>query len=136
MKQAIVIGSGIAGLACSLRLQKKGYQVTVIEKNSYTGGKLHAIQKKGYRFDMGPSLFTMPNLVTELFELHGEDANSYFTYKKKEVVCHYFWSDGSQFKSHANPEKWIEDATVFFNENTSSLKKYLKKSALKYQITA
>lgn len=136
MKQAIVIGSGIAGLACSLRLQKKGYQVTVIEKNSYTGGKLHAIQKKGYRFDMGPSLFTMPNLVTELFELHGEDASSYFTYKKKEVVCHYFWSDGSQFKSHANPEKWIEDAAVFFNEKTSSLKKYLKKSALKYQITA
>jgi len=60
MKKAIVIGAGIAGLATCLRLIKKGYQVTVVEKNSYTGGKLHALEQDGYRFDLGPSLFTMP----------------------------------------------------------------------------
>ncbi len=136
MKKAIVIGSGIAGLACSLRLQKQGYLVTVIEKNSYPGGKLHSINKKGYRFDMGPSLFTMPKLVTELFELFDENPDTYFKYKKKEVVCHYFWPDGSRFTSVANPKQWVSDASIFFNEKASKLERYLKKSALKYKVTA
>ena len=54
--KAIVIGSGIAGLASAIRLRKKGYDVDVYEANAYTGGKLHAIREQGYRFDMGPYL--------------------------------------------------------------------------------
>lgn len=71
MKKAIVIGAGIAGIASALRLKHKGYDVIVFEANSYAGGKLHAIQQNGFRFDLGPSLFTMPHLVDELFRLHG-----------------------------------------------------------------
>jgi len=67
MKQAVVIGSGIAGLASSIRLALKGYQVTVFEANAYPGGKLSAFSLGEYRFDAGPSLFTMPHYVTELF---------------------------------------------------------------------
>jgi len=64
MKQAVVIGSGIAGLASSIRLAIKGYDVNVFEANSYPGGKLSAFELEGYRFDAGPSLFTMPHFVT------------------------------------------------------------------------
>jgi phytoene dehydrogenase-like protein len=67
MKNVIVIGSGIAGLAVSIRLALKGYNVQVFEQNSYPGGKLSSFSIKDYRFDAGPSLFTMPHLVTELF---------------------------------------------------------------------
>ena len=66
MKKAIVIGSGIAGLASALRLRAKGYDVDVFEANDYAGGKLHAFESRGYRFDYGPSLFTMPQYVEEL----------------------------------------------------------------------
>ena len=97
-KKAIVIGAGIAGLACSLRLQKKGYKVTVVERNSYTGGKMHVLKQHGYRFDLGPSLFTMPELVASLFKLHNTPLEKYFSYKKKDIICHYFWPDGSFFK--------------------------------------
>lgn len=136
MKKAIVVGAGIAGLACSLRLVKKGYQVTVLEKNAYVGGKINALEQKGYRFDLGPSLFTLPELLTELFELHQEKAENYFKYKKLEVICHYFWPDGSQFKAPAAIEKWVKEAASFFNEPQENLKKYLAQSALKYKITA
>ena len=83
MKKAIIIGSGIAGIAAALRLRKKGFYVTVIEANPYTGGKLHAFSAKGYRFDAGPSLFTMPHLVDELFALFGQNPKEYFEYNRK-----------------------------------------------------
>jgi phytoene dehydrogenase-like protein len=67
---AIVVGSGIAGIASAIRLQQKGFNVTVYEK-SLSGGKLSTF-KLGNRFDAGPSLFTMPNFVDELFQLAGK----------------------------------------------------------------
>ena len=68
-KKVIIVGSGIAGIATSIRLAKKGYEVTVFEANAYPGGKLSAFNLGAYRFDAGPSLFTMPQFVEELFEL-------------------------------------------------------------------
>ena len=136
MKKAIIIGSGVAGLACSIRLAKKGYEVSVIEKNKYSGGKIHVHKDAGYRFDLGPSLFTMPMLIEELFTLHNEDISKYFTYKQKEIICHYFWPDGSQFKAAANTKQWVKEAAVFFNEKENTLQKYLDKAAFKYSLTA
>ncbi|MDD4087681.1 MAG: oleate hydratase, partial [Bacteroidales bacterium] len=68
-KQAVIIGAGIAGIASAIRLSVKGYQVTVFEANDYAGGKLTAFEQDGYRFDAGPSLFTMPHYVDALFAL-------------------------------------------------------------------
>ena len=83
MKSAIVIGSGIAGLAIALRLRKKGFEVSVFEAGDKPGGKLGQILEKEYRWDTGPSLFTMPHLVDELFELIGENPTDFFNYEKK-----------------------------------------------------
>ena len=89
MKKAIIIGAGVAGLAASIRLALKGYKPHVFEINSYPGGKLSAFELKGYRFDAGPSLFTMPHFVTELFELAGEDSKLHFNYRKKNLCYIY-----------------------------------------------
>ena len=86
MKKAIVIGSGVAGLATSIRLALKGYQTHVFEINSYPGGKLSAFEIDGYRFDAGPSLFTMPHFVTELFEKAGEAPDLYLSIIKKRLL--------------------------------------------------
>ena len=56
MKTAAVIGAGIAGIATSIRLANKGYEVHVFEANTYPGGKLSSFELNGYRFDAGPSL--------------------------------------------------------------------------------
>ena len=80
-KKIIVIGAGIAGLSSAIRLQNAGFQVSVFEMNDYPGGKLTAFSEKGYRFDMGPSLFTMPHFVDELFTVSNKKAEDYFSYK-------------------------------------------------------
>ncbi len=136
MKKAIIIGAGIAGLASALRLKHKGYTVTVFEANTYAGGKLHAINKEGFRFDLGPSLFTMPHLVDELFQLHGVNPRVYFNYSKKEVVCNYFWSDGTTFSVSANREDFIKNASEKFNTSQHILYKYLDRNKEKYDLTA
>ena len=68
-KEVAIIGAGIAGIASSIRLRMLGHHVRVFESNKYPGGKLTAFEENGYRFDMGPSLFTMPHMIEELFEL-------------------------------------------------------------------
>ncbi|UZR94914.1 1-hydroxycarotenoid 3,4-desaturase CrtD [Chondrinema litorale] len=134
-KKVTVIGSGIAGLATSVRLAIKGYQVSVYEANSYAGGKLSEIVQDGYRFDAGPSLFTMPHFVTELFELAGKNPQAYFQYEKLPIVCKYLYEDGSSFTSYTNRNALIKEFTNKFNEDEQSVEKYLKKSKEIYQIT-
>ncbi len=93
---AIIIGAGIGGIATSIRLAKKGYQVDVYEQNSYPGGKLSAFEHDGFRFDAGPSLFTLPELVDDLVALQNEGSNFEFPYKKLDESCRYFWEDGKK----------------------------------------
>ena len=66
-KKAIVIGSGVAGLAVAIRLATDGFETSVYEKNGYPGGKLSFFEKDGFRFDAGPSLFTQPTHVEDVF---------------------------------------------------------------------
>lgn len=136
MSKAIVIGSGIAGLASALRIRKMGYQVSVFESNTHPGGKIHNLSLGAYRFDTGPSLFTMPHLVDELFELYGTDPKDYFDYIQKDKICNYFWEDGTRFSASANESAFIKSAVKTFNVTGTALKKYLKKSKIKYDLTA
>ncbi len=107
--QSVVIGSGIGGIATSIRLAVQGYKVTVYEANTYPGGKVTAFEKGGYRFDAGPSLFTLPHLVDELFKLAGEDPKVKFPYLKKEVACNYFWKDGTALTAYADQLQFAEE---------------------------
>ena len=136
MPKAVVIGSGIAGLASALRINNLGYAVEVFEKNPYAGGKLHAIEQEGYRFDLGPSLFTMPHFVEELFELYGKDPEVYFSYSKKDRVCNYFWEDGSRFSVKADKDTFVKEAAAFFGEDPGRIESYLRKNKKKYDLTA
>jgi phytoene desaturase len=136
MKKVIVIGSGIAGLAVSIRLALKGYNVKVFEQNSYPGGKLSSFSIKDYRFDAGPSLFTMPHLVTELFKLAGEDVKNYFEFSKKEIACNYFWQDGTSFTAYGERKKFLKEVEKIFGEPQYNVDKYLKKAKKKYDLTS
>jgi len=136
MAQACVVGSGIAGLASAIRLRKKGYEVKVFEANPYPGGKMHAETYHGYRFDLGPSLFTMPHLVEELFEICGEDPGVHFPYRRKDILCHYFWEDGTRFFAPGDTEVFIREASRVFQEPEPRIRAYLKKNKRKYELTA
>ena len=136
MPKALVIGAGIAGIASALRLRKKGYEVTVFESNGYAGGKLHAIEQEGYRFDLGPSLFTMPHLVTELFELFHKNPEDYFQYRRKKTICNYFWEDGQRFTVTSNVDQFTQKASEEFKEPKANILKYIRRNKKKYDLTA
>jgi phytoene desaturase len=132
----IVIGSGIAGIAASIRLACKGYDVTVIEKNSYPGGKLTDFKQSGFRFDAGPSLFTLPKQVDELFELAGENPRDYFNYERLPVACHYFWDDGTFLKAFGNEIEFANEVENVLQVPAHRVTDYLKRAQFIYDTTA
>lgn len=134
-KNAIVVGAGIAGLAAAIRLQSAGIKTKVFEKNSYPGGKLTEFTKNGYRFDMGPSLFTMPQFVEDLFKASNKNISEYFDYDKKEVVCNYFYDDRTTFSALANKEKFAKNAAKTFDVKEEQIIKYFDRSKRKYDLT-
>ena len=108
----------------------------VFEANSYVGGKLTSLKSKGFRWDAGPSLFTMPHFVNELFELYDENPQHHFNYIRKAIVCHYFWEDGTFFKADANPKKFARDAANTFQTDEGLISTYLDRAKEKYDLTA
>lgn len=131
-KKAIVIGAGVAGLAAAIRLKVMGYEVIVFEKNEYPGGKLSHFELGGYQFDAGPSLFTRPQLIEELFEFAGEPIDEYFSYERVPIACNYFYEDGTVISAYADQEKFAAELKEKTNEPAENLHRYLNKSANAY----
>jgi len=136
LEKVIIIGSGIAGLASAVRMAVRGYQVQVFEANNYPGGKLSEMRVDGFRFDAGPSLFTMPELVDELFTLAGKNPKDYFQYQKLECICNYFYPDGTTLKAHAQSEQFINEVSKKLNVQPDIVHAHLNKSAFIYKHTA
>ncbi len=72
-KHAIVIGSGIGGITTAANLAKRGYKVTIFEKNTFPGGRCGSYEKEGHRFDIGATFLMMPGIYEEAFALLGKD---------------------------------------------------------------
>jgi phytoene desaturase len=132
MKQVAVIGAGIGGIALAIRMAVKGWKVEVFEANDYPGGKLSEFNTSGYRFDAGPSLFTLPTLVDELFLLAGKNPEDYFQYKKLDEVCKYFWNDGMSFSVSSNRNEFDALVSKKLGEQPGKVLEYLKDSEFKY----
>ena len=132
---AVVVGAGIAGIASAIRWARKGYAVQVFEANSYPGGKLSEFQLGEYRFDAGPSLFTLPFLVDELFTLCGENPRDHFNYLKKTEECRYFWDDGTRLIAHSDPAAFAEEAQRVLGEPAVNVRAHLDLARRQYEAT-
>ncbi|MEM8826680.1 MAG: NAD(P)-binding protein, partial [Pseudomonadota bacterium] len=73
-RRAIVIGSGIGGMACAIRLQSLGFSTTIVEKLDAPGGRAYVRRADGFTFDMGPTVLTVPHFIEELFALEPDAA--------------------------------------------------------------
>ena len=126
-REAIVIGSGVAGMASAIRLAIKGFSVSVFEKNEYPGGKLSAIEKDGYRFDAGPSLFTKPHYLHDLFRDAGERLEEYLMYASVPLSCRYFFENGKKVNAWTDKDSYEEELYTQLGEPKGNLKNYLQK---------
>lgn len=141
MQTAAIIGAGIAGIASAIRLAVKGYAVEVFEANAYPGGKLSTFDLDApagrgvYRFDAGPSLFTMPHLIDELFRLAGRNPADYFQYVTLAETCRYFWDDGTRLTAWADHDRFGREVEDVLGEPSEHLHAHLRDSARKYDVT-
>lgn len=133
-KRALIIGAGIAGIATAIRLAAKGFTVEVFEANSYPGGKLSEFTKNGFRFDAGPSLFTMPQYVDELFELAGKNPRDYFQHQKLDTICKYFYEDGTKLTAYADEQKFADELSRL-SADPSEIERFRENSSRIYDIT-
>jgi phytoene desaturase len=134
--RAAVIGSGAGGMAAAIRLANKGYRVTVFEKNDHSGGKISEIRGKGFRFDAGPSLFTLPELTDELFRESGKITNDYLAYSKLDHICSYFYEDGTLIRAFSDPERFAKEVEDRTGETSRLVLKHLQKCRVQYDLTA
>ena len=112
-----------------------GYEVDVFEANPYPGGKLSEFRLGGYRFDAGPSLFTMPMYVDELYRLAEPVKTPPLSYRRLDVVCHYFWEDGVRLHAHAAPEEFAREAADVLGVDPQAILRALADSRRKYELT-
>jgi len=135
-KTCAIIGAGISGIAASIRMRNKGYAVTVYEANAFPGGKLSSESKNGYRFDMGPSVFTYPEFVDELITLSGKNPRDYFNYIHLDPVYKYFFEDGSTLTSFHDKEPYAEYMSAHTKDSKEDIIRYLNKTETIYNLTA
>lgn len=131
--KAVVIGAGIAGLATAVRLAVQGFEVTVHEKNDSAGGKMYLIERDGYVFDAGPSLFTQPENLENLFAYAGEDIRSYFTYRSLPLACRYFFEDGKVVNAFTNQHDFAREMEQVLGEPGDRVLRYLRDSEKVYE---
>lgn len=132
-KKAIIIGSGVGGLATAIRLSVEGFSVKIFEKNNMPGGKLSSFEKSGFKFDAGPSLFTQPENIEELFVLAGEPVSDYFSYSPVEIACKYFYENGKIVNAHTNSKLFAEELNHQLGEDPETVSSYLVESKKVYE---
>ncbi len=135
-KRVAVIGGGLGGLTAALRLARSGFEVQLFEKNESLGGKMNRVQSKGFRFDTGPSLLTMPFVIDELFHFLGADRKSMLDFRSIEPICRYFWQDGSQIDASMNYPDMMLSMERFSKRDAQNYKAFLDYSKTIYEITA
>ncbi|MBC8233386.1 phytoene desaturase [bacterium] len=95
MKNIVIIGPGFGGLAAAIRLQARGFQVTILEKNGKVGGHAYQLVKSGYTFDMGPSLITALDIIQKVFQSAGRRLEDYINLIKLNPFYRIYFHDGS-----------------------------------------
>ncbi|MDX1590892.1 MAG: phytoene desaturase family protein [Balneolaceae bacterium] len=134
--KAIVIGAGLGGLAAACLLAKRGYTVQVFEKNRTPGGKMQQVQQGPYRFDTGPSLFTMPFILERLFRECGKAMEDYLKIEEPEPLCRYFYRDGTRFDSYSDREDALSEIKRIAPEDADSYNRFLEHTEELYRKTS
>ncbi len=98
----VIIGAGIGGLASAALLGKKGYDVTILEKNSKIGGRAMSYEKNGFRFDMGPSWYHMPEVFRTYFSHFGKKPEDFYKLIKLDPQYRIFFADDSSITIERN----------------------------------
>jgi len=131
---AIVIGSGFGGLAAALRLQARGYEVTVVEKLDGPGGRAYVLRQDGFTFDCGPTIVTAPFLFDELWELFGRRFSDDVDLRPMEPFFRLFFADGETFDYNGDHAHMEREVARLSPNDVDGYRRYLKIADRAYDI--
>jgi len=122
----VVVGAGLAGLSAALRLAGAGRRVTLLERESVPGGRNGLLEKSGYRFDTGPSVLTMPDLIRDALAEVGEELEDWLELMPVAPLYRAFFADGTQLDVHANTAQMEEEISrVIGPEEAAGYSRYV-----------
>ena len=129
---AVVIGAGLGGLASGMRLGAKGYRVTVLDRLDSPGGRGSCITQNGYRFDLGPTIVTVPYVFRELWQVCGRDFDQDVTLAALDPYYEIRWPDGSQFKVFADEAAMRAEVARLSPGDVAGYERFLRDSEKRY----
>jgi len=119
-----IIGGGLGGLAAACTLAARGYRVVLFERNDWLGGKAAVLQEQGFRFDMGPTIVTIPTALRRIFAEAGRRLEDYLDLIRLDPQWRCFFEDGSVLDLRQNPEQMTRELERFA-PGTNSGRRYL-----------
>ena len=134
-KKIIIIGSGFGGLSAAAFLAADGHDVKVIEKNDQPGGRAMVWEKNGFRFDMGPSWYTMPDIVEKFFNEFGKSAKDYYEIKRLDPSYRVFFARDDIVDLPGSLEKIYELFDEIEEDGAKKLKKFLDQAKYQYEVS-
>lgn len=135
MKKTInIIGAGFAGLSAAASLAQKGYQVKVFEKNQMPGGRARVLEEDGFRFDMGPTWYWMPEVFEKFFNRFGKNVSDYYHLERVDPGYRMFFGKDNYLDVPAEMDELLTLFEGIEKGGAARLKKFLKKAEFKYKI--
>jgi phytoene desaturase len=134
-KKAIVIGAGFAGLSAATTLAQKGFDVTLLEKNSSVGGRARKLEIEGFTFDMGPSWYWMPDVFENYFMQFNTTVSAEYNLVRLDPSYAVFFSKDDVFRIPANLSEFYALFEKCEKGSSAQLKKFLKEAEYKYNVS-
>jgi len=131
---AIVIGAGLGGLAAAMRLGAKGYRVKVFDRLDRVGGRGSSISQDGHRFDLGPTIVTVPHLYEELWAACGRDFHKDVDLRPVLPFYEIRWPDGTSFKASSNTQDMKREVAKISPRDVKGYEKFLRGSKARYKV--
>lgn len=131
-----ITGAGMGGLSAAIHLSALGFDVSVYEKNSKPGGKMNELTEDQFRFDLGPSVLTMPFILEEIFEFTGRKLGDYLQIEKIDPICRNFFRDSGYIDTSSNINKTARQIGEISKHDQDVLISYFQYARKMYENSA
>jgi phytoene desaturase len=101
-RRAIIVGAGFGGLATACHLAGSGWDVEIVERLDQPGGRAGRLERNGFRFDTGPTVLTMPDLLRATFSAAGTDMDDHLTLTRLDPAYRACFADGTELRVRAD----------------------------------
>ncbi len=134
-KKVIIIGAGPGGLSSGMILASRGFDVSILEKETTIGGRNASIKINGFTFEVGPTFIILPQVFQEIFSLAGRKMEDYLDFRKIDPLYRLRFSDGRDFFVHNDKEKLKDEISSIFPGEEVGYEKWFKEHKNKFEKT-